>query len=334
MRSTVTVSSAVLALMVVLVLAGSSALAIAGSRGPRPPSPSASSSSASSSAAPSPSVSTVVAAPTTTPPAPQLPGGGQTLFPGRRMVALYGHPGTPSLGVLGEQGLAQSVQRAKALAAQYQPLVREPVVPAFELITTVADSVPGPDGDYSAESTVASIRPWVDAASAAGMYVVLDLQPGRSDFLTQAKRYADLLAQPNVGLALDPEWRLGPTQVHRAQIGTVGITEVNSVVTWLAELTRAHHLPQKALLLHEFRTSMITGRERLDTSHPELGIVVHADGFGTPALKLATWTALHTAAPPNIHWGWKNFYDEDVPMFTPAQTFAVGPTSPVFVSYQ
>ena len=41
------------------------------------------------------------------------------------------------------------------------------------------------------------------------MYVVLDLQPGRTDFLTQAKRYEPLLALPHVGLALDPEWRLG-----------------------------------------------------------------------------------------------------------------------------
>jgi hypothetical protein len=34
-----------------------------------------------------------------------------------------------------------------------------------------------------------------------------------------------------------------------------------------------------------------------------------------------------------MRWGWKNFYDEDTPMLTPAQTLAVEPT-PVFVSYQ
>ncbi len=44
------------------------------------------------------------------------------------------------LGVLGEQGPAQSVARARKLAASYQPLVRDRVVPAFELIATVADS--------------------------------------------------------------------------------------------------------------------------------------------------------------------------------------------------
>jgi hypothetical protein len=122
--------------------------------------------------------------------------------------------------------------------------------------------------------------------------------------------------------------------VHRAQIGSVGIDEVNAVIGWLADLTRAQALPQKLLMVHQFRVSMISGRERLDTSHDELAVVVHADGFGTPALKFATWTALHAAEPANIHWGWKNFIDEDSPTFTPAQTMAVGPTRPVFVSYQ
>ena len=37
----------------------------------------------------------------------QLPGGGQLFFPGRRLVALYGHPGAPELGVLGAQGRGQ-----------------------------------------------------------------------------------------------------------------------------------------------------------------------------------------------------------------------------------
>jgi hypothetical protein len=263
-----------------------------------------------------------------------LPGGGQVMFPGRRMVALYGHPGAPALGVLGEQDIAGSVRRAQTLAAEYQPLVGEPVVPAFEIIATVADSVPGPDGNYSAEASVDELRPWVDAAREAGVYVVLDLQPGRTDFLTQARRYEELLAQPNVGLALDPEWRLGPQQRHRVQIGTVGVDEVNSVVTWLADLTRDRVLPQKLLMLHQFRLTMISGRDRLDTSRDELAVVVHADGFGTPDLKFTTWRTLHEAEPSGIRWGWKNFYDEDTPMFTPAQTMAIGPESPVFVSFQ
>ena len=277
------------------------------------------------------------APPTTSaePPVPELPGGGTEVFPGRRMAALYGHPGTPSMGVLGEQDLPRSIARAQSLAADFQPLVPEPVVPAFEIIATVADRVPGPDGDYSAEMSVEDLRPWVEEAGKAGVYVVIDLQPGRTDFLGQAQRYTELLAQPHVGLALDPEWRLEPEQRHGAQVGSVDAAEVNATSAWLAGLVRERNLPQKVFLLHQFRVPMIQNRQDVVTSHPELATVLHADGFGTPQEKIETWNVLHRAPrPEGLWWGWKNFIDEDSPTFTPRQTYDVRPESPVFVSYQ
>jgi len=61
---------------------------------------------------------------------------------------------------------------------------------------------------------------------------------GRTDFLTEARRYEDLLREPDVGLALDPEWRLGPDQRHLEQVGTVDASEVNEVSAWLAGIVR------------------------------------------------------------------------------------------------
>jgi hypothetical protein len=264
----------------------------------------------------------------------QLPGGGQLLFPQHMMVALYGTPGTGALGVLGEQGLEASIQRARDTAAPYEGLVDATVVPAFEIIATVASGAAGPDGNYSSESDVEALRPWVEAAGEAGLYVVLDLQPGRTDFLTQARLYQPLLELPHVGLALDPEWRLRPDQVHLTQIGQVGIDEVNQVVTWLADLTRDNALPQKLLVLHQFQVRMIVDRERLDTSREELAIVVHVDGQGSQPMKQDTWQVLHQNAPAPINWGWKNFYDEDSPMLTPDQTIAQVLPTPQLVSYQ
>jgi hypothetical protein len=264
----------------------------------------------------------------------QLPGGGQVLFPGRLLVALYGHPGTGALGVLGEQDVAGSIERARAHAAPYDALVEDTVVPAFEIIATVASSAPGADGNYSAEADVEVLRPWVEAAGDAGLYVVLDLQPGRADFLTQAQRYASLLELPHVGLALDPEWRLAPDGVHLSQIGSVDVDEVNRVAGWLADLTRERALPQKLLVLHQFQLRMIDGRERLDTSRDELAVMIHADGQGSQGDKQATWRALHENPPPGVFWGWKNFYDEDAPMLTPEQTISGVSPRPDLISYQ
>jgi len=263
----------------------------------------------------------------------QLPGGGQVLFPGHRLVALYGHPDVAGLGALGQQDLPASIARVKEVAASYRPLSDVPVVPTFEIIATVADTSPGSDGNYSAESDVAKLRPWVQAASKAGVYVVLDLQPGRSDFLTQAKKYTELLQLPGVGLALDPEWRLEPDQIPLEQIGGVDAQEINSVITWLADLTTAEHLPQKLLILHQFKLAMIRSEHTLDRSRQQVSLLVQMDGQGPPELKDQTWAAVTAAAPQGIGFGWKNFYRNDTPTATPEQTMNKKPT-PLLISYE
>ena len=265
----------------------------------------------------------------------ELPGGGLLIFDRdgvRRFVAMYGHPSTSQLGVLGEQGPAAGVARLRSIAEGYDADGAD-VVLAFEIIATVASAQAGRDGDYSNETALDDIRPWIATAAENDMYVVLDLQPGRTDFLSQAKQYEELLRLPHVGLALDPEWRLKPGQVHLRQIGTVDATEINEVVRWLAELVRTEALPQKLLVLHQFRFSMITNRELIETP-PELAVLVHMDGQGPINTKYSTWDAL-TGEPDadRFWWGWKNFYDEDSPTPTAEQVLALTPV-PLFVSYQ
>ncbi len=266
---------------------------------------------------------------------PELPGGGITLFPGRRFVAFYGSPITFRLGLLGEQGPEQTMERLRPHLAEYQIPGGEPVLPAFELIATVADSAAGDDNDYSNELDPAELRPWIDVITANNGYAIIDLQPGRTDFLTQAKRYEEYLKLPNVGLALDPEWRIEADAVHLRQIGTVDAAEVNTVVDWLAELVRVNGLPQKMLVLHQFQAPMITARETIRTP-PELSLVIHVDGQGPLSTKFGTWAAMQAlpvGPEQTIWWGWKNFLDEDLPMATPAQVNAVAPL-PVVVTFQ
>ncbi len=266
--------------------------------------------------------------------AAELPGGGMLAFPTRRMVALYGHPSGPALGALGEQDVDAAIDRAKKLAGEYKGLSDEPVIPAFEIIATVATGSAGEDGDYSSATDIDLLRTWVDAAGEAGVYVVLDLQPGRTDFLTQAKAYEELLKEPHVGLALDPEWRLQDGERHMEQIGSVSAAEINEVSDWLARLTRGNNLPQKVLILHQFQLRMISNREQLETGHDELAVVIHADGHGGPGQKLETWRGLRQDLPDDVWMGWKNFYDEDTPMFSPERTYSDVKPAPWFVSYQ
>jgi hypothetical protein len=266
----------------------------------------------------------------------QVPGGGFYVFPEdqkRRYVAFYGHPDTPALGALGEQGPIETLQRMQSYLDAYTGDGSE-TIPTFEMIASVASAGPTDDGDYSFEWPISTFQNWIDIAAENDVYVVLDLQSGREDFLSQAMFYEDLLKLPYVGLALDPEWRLAPDQVHLQQIGRVEAAEVNQVIEWLADLVRDNGLPQKMLIVHQFRTSMIQNREIL-AQRPELQLVIQMDGDGTEAQKDSTYETLLEGAD-DVHWvwGWKNFFDEDEPG-PPAPESTMGKVPvPVYVSYQ
>lgn len=266
----------------------------------------------------------------------QVPGGGFHILPAnraRRYVAFYGHPDTSALGVLGEQRGEETIERMRPFLEAYEGDGAQ-TVPAFEIIATVAAASAGTDGNYSYEWPIDTFDDLVETADRHDAYIVLDLQPGRSDFLTQAKLYEELLLRPNVGLAIDPEWRLKPDQVHLKQVGSVHSAEINEVINWLADLVRENGLPQKMVVLHMFRTFMIQEREIL-VDRPELQIVIQMDGDGTEEQKDNTWAALHQGFEDAFwSWGWKNFFDEDEPgPPTPESTMGKRPT-PVYVSYQ
>ena len=247
-------------------------------------------------------------------------------------VALYGHPGSRTLGVMGEQGPEAAADRAIAVAAQYAPL-SDRVSAAFEIITTVASSSAGSDGDYSNEFSDSLFLPWIDVATRRGMHVVLDLQSGRSTFPSQAREIESLLTFPNVSLAIDPEWRVGNDErPGGGRIGSVDGTEVNATVDYLDDLIRREDLPRKMLVVHQFTPSMVTNKQII-RSTPRVRVVFQMDGFGTFELKLGSWRRTVDDLPPGVTAGWKNFYDEDSPTPTPARTMSVSPT-PVYVSYQ
>ena len=259
---------------------------------------------------------------------PTVPG----FLPDTLYVALYGHPGSATLGALGEQGVDAAVDRAQQVAESYAAFGR-PVVPTFEIIATVVSTSAGADGDYSNEFPASTFQPWIDAAASARMHVVLDLQPGRSTFPSQAAEIEGLLAQRHVSLALDPEWRVGPTQQPGGgRIGTVDGSEVNETIDFLDGIIRRHGLPPKMLVVHQFTPSMVTNRSIIRGTD-RVQVVFQMDGFGSLTLKQASWGRMVADLPPGALTGWKNFYDEDRPTPSPSQALDNAPT-PVYISYQ
>lgn len=252
------------------------------------------------------------------------------VFAGNRiLVAYYGSAGSGALGVLGEKSpdaiFPQLVRAARPFARNGRT-----VQPVFELIVTVAHAGPTRTGMYSSDIPRAAVQRYIDAAQRHGVLLVLDLQPGRANFLAVAKRWEWALKHPWVGLALDPEWRMGARQVPGRVIGSVGANEVNQVSRWVDDLTEREGLPQKVFMLHQFRTSMIRDIDRI-VPRKNLALVQHVDGFGPPQAKLATYRTV--AEPDQFTMGFKLFYDEDVPRMSAAQVLRIRPQVR-FVSFQ
>jgi hypothetical protein len=261
----------------------------------------------------------------------QLPRGGRQIFPKFLVVAHYGTAGTGALGVLGEGTPEQAGPRLLRAAAPFAKASGRPVLPAFELIASIAQRRPGQDGTYSTYIADADIARYLAAARKVKALVVLDLQPGRTDFVTQARHFEKFLRQPDVGLALDPEWKLTPKQVPLRQIGVTDAASINRVSSYLANLTLRHRLPEKLFVVHQFRHDMIRDRGRV-VPRPGLATVVHLDGFGTQGVKRDVYAALSVKTGP-LHNGLKLFIDEDTEMFTPTQAMAFRPR-PELITYQ
>lgn len=263
------------------------------------------------------------------PPPQFLPDGSRTLFPDHQLVAEYGHPGIPAMGVLAEKDPLEAARQVQLRALDYELRSGRPALPTFEVIATVAQSQPGRDGLYSYVLPPPRIEPWLDAVRTVDGYLILDLQPGRARFIDQARVYESLLLQPDVGLAIDPEWSMGATGVPGRGIGSVTAAEINEVSAYLASLVERAGLPEKALIVHRFTAAMVTDPENV-VDRDGIAMVFHADGFGTRHLKLEDYFGL---LPDRFARGLKLFIDEDVRIFQPSEVVGLEPP-PDVITYQ
>jgi hypothetical protein len=259
---------------------------------------------------------------------PQLPRGGRTLLPNYRIVAYYGAPQDPGLGQL---GIGTPAHAAAELLAQAHPYVRprRPVMPALELIATLVTAAPGDDGKYRYRQTDSVIDRYLAEARRARALLILDIQPGRSPFMDEVRAFAPYLRQPDVGLALDPEWSMRRRQLPGKVIGSTDASVVNQAGAYLSAIVREGNLPEKLLIVHEFTTGMIRHKQQLQ-EHPGVALVVNIDGFGNPPNKISKYNLFARRSPPWYN-GFKLFYHEDTHMMRPAAVMHLHPKPDVIV---
>jgi hypothetical protein len=272
------------------------------------------------------------------PPAPEvplqeLPRGGRSLFPDYRLVGFCGTPGAPALGSL--QGNLPA--RAKALEEQASKYVQKrKLLPVFELIAVVVQSGAGPDGKFRRRVDNKVVDYYLRVARDAKALLLLNIQPGQSDFMTEVKAFEPYLRQPDVGVALDPEWAMKPKQTPGRFFGQTDGETINEVATYLAGLVKEGNLPEKALVFHQVNRGVLKDEPELQ---PIAGVafIKSVDGLGPVHSKIETYDYLMLTMKSGVHPGFKLFFDEDSRngnrIMTPKEVLALSP-QPEYVMYE
>ncbi|WP_326565804.1 hypothetical protein VSH64_28535 [Amycolatopsis rhabdoformis] len=247
---------------------------------------------------------------------------------------LVGFCGAPRAQALGKMtgDLAAAGRELVRQAGAY----RQAVTPVVELIATAAHRTPGPDGLYRSRASDTTIAGYLAEARALKGVLLLNIQPGRADFLPEVRAYERWLAEPDVGVALDPEWAVEPGVVPGEKFGRTTGAELDSVAAYLAQLAADRRLPEKIMAYHQVAASIVRDEDALK-AHPGVSIVKVVDGIGSAGAKKATWRTLMAAKPAHVLAGFKLFYEEDTrhgaALMTPSEVLALTP-KPAYVVYE
>lgn len=265
----------------------------------------------------------------------ELPRGGRTIFPRHRLVGFCGTPGAPALGEL--QGNLEA--KSKALlgyADRYAGVDERAVLPVFELIAVVVQAGSGADGKYRRRVDDSVVETYLRHARAGKGLLLLNIQPGVSDFMTEVKHFEKWLAEPDVGLALDPEWAMKAGQKPGKIFGQMTAAAIDEIADHLATIVRERDLPEKVLAFHQVNRWVVKDEPTLQ---PHLGVVVikSVDGLGPKHAKIETYDNLMRLMTPSTHAGFKLFFDEDRrnggTLMTPKEVMALKP-QPEYVMYE
>jgi hypothetical protein len=264
-------------------------------------------------------------------PLPPAAGCPASLLVGRRVVAFYGTPLGPGLGILGRYDITTTLALLTDQVQAYRDL--DPTVetvPAFHMVVTIADGYAGEDGDYNHRVPTDTIRLWIDGARAAGAWVFLDLQVGRADLEAELDIVEPFLWESGVHLAVDPEFIVSADQVPGEQLGQISGPQINRIQARLDRISRAVG-ERKILIIHQFDDRMIESKHCI-LDYPCVDLVWDADGFGSPGAKIGDYVQ-YSQEPGFEYGGFKLFYDYDTPLMSPADVLRLSPP-PVVVIYQ
>ncbi len=272
------------------------------------------------------------------PPSPPPPPG--AILPCHRIVAYYGNPFSKKMGVLGEYPYPDMIKRFHEAIAMWNAAdPSHPVQPALQLISVVAQGAPGADGMYRLRMPASLIDKVYGWAKQEHALFIMDIQVGKSTLQSELPRLEPYLKNPDVMLAVDPEFSMhyqADGSRPGAKIGVLSAADVNYASGLLEQIVDKYHLPPKILVVHRFTRRMVQNARDIKL-RPNVQIVMNMDGWGAEWLKRDSYHD-YIIAEPVEYTGFKIFYHNDVrkpgwSLMTPAEVLQFRPY-PLYIQYQ
>jgi hypothetical protein len=226
---------------------------------------------------------------------------------GNFVLAYYGNPYTPVMGIVGQHEPDELGRLLREHADEFREHTPKGVLPAIHIVYGVAQTYPGEDGLYLLYVDDETMEEYIDFACENGMLVILDLQIGRSDAVTEVQKVLRYLEEPHVHLALDPEFAMGPGEVPGEVIGGLDADEINAVQALVQGFVEGRNLPDKMIIVHQFVDQMIQRPEAIE-NFPNIRFVIDMDGFGPSAVKREKYLLY---SRPAEYGGLKLFFEQD-----------------------
>jgi hypothetical protein len=239
-----------------------------------------------------------------------------------QVLAYYGNPYTELMGILGEMPPEQLAARLRTHAATYDSLNGTlGMRPAFHIVYGRATTDPGADGNHMLYIDDETMSQYIDLACREGFLVFVDLQIGLSDVEAEVRKALPFLENPNVHLALDPEFAMPPGELPGDSVGTMDAEEVNAAQALVETYAKERGLGEKMLVVHKFVPEMLT-RPELLRPHESVRLVIDMDGFGPADVKRVKYGWYSTEAE---YAGIKLFFKQDPELMSEADVLSLQP---------
>jgi hypothetical protein len=278
------------------------------------------------------------------------------VLPAHRVVAFYAVPFAEPTGPAYEP-TDSMLAALKQQGAEYEQFDHaHPVQLGIDLVVSVPDSYPGPQGTYSHHVDAGTIQSYIDFCSKNNLLLFLDLNFGQASIMKEVTFFLPYLAKYSfVHMAIDPEWMFPRHDgIPGVNLSNVRASDLNPIIEAVAAIPMQYHVPRKILIIHQYRPDGDGLKNPYDAGQaeiadkgkllfdPRVDVVIHVDSVGgyrgdiqDKKFQYNEWVHQDMEKYHNfLYGGFKLFYQHEakVRLMMPKEVLSLNP-APMVVTY-